>query len=313
VTAYPAHFMPFPPMPPNPALGPCADQVWEWIDQSGIADDADVRRLLCRANPELTTARYFPTAAPGLFVYLAQLMAWIFVNDDQFDDGRLGRDPIRCRAAVTARTCVLDGLVPAGVMERSLADLWSRLPRGRSRGWYATFRRDLKAFLRTYAVESAERQSGRHPTLGAYLAHRRDTAGTRWCADLMEIAVGTDLPGHIRRRPAYRALKDAAAGHCGLINDIHSAGKEAATGQIHNAVCLVMHHRGQSLEQAIRAVNDMATGCVYAFDEAARALPDSAGLDRWITGVRGLVRGNVDWHLESERYRGDLSTMRGAT
>lgn len=313
MTAYPAHFMPFPPVPPNPALGHGGDQVWEWVDQSGIADDADVRRLLRRANPELTTARYFPTASPGLFVYLAQLMAWIFVNDDQLDDGQLGYDPVRCRAAVAARTAVLDGLVPGGVMERSLADLWSRLPQGRSRGWYVTFRRDLKAFLHTYALESAERQSGRRPTIDAYLAHRRDTAGTRWCADLMEVAVGADLPEHVRRQPAYQALKDAAAEHCGLVNDIHSAGKEAATGQIHNAVSLMMHHGGQSLEEAIRVVNDMATDCVHAFDEAARALPESDGLDRWVTGVRRLVRGNVDWHLESERYRDDLSTMRGAT
>jgi (+)-beta-caryophyllene/(+)-caryolan-1-ol synthase len=311
VTAYPAPFMPFPPVPTTVALELCADRVWTWVDQVGIADDEDVRRLLRRADPELTTARYFPTAAPDLFVYLAQLMAWIFVNDDQFDDGPLGRDPARCRAAVASRIAVLDGIVSPGVMERSLADLWSRLPPGRSSDWLATFRRDLTAFLRSYAVESAERQSGRWPGIDAYLAHRRDTAGTRWCADLMEVVVDVDLPEGVRRLPAYQALKDAAAGHCGLFNDIHSAGKEAATGQIHNAVCLVIHHRGHSIEEAIRLVNDMATECVHAFDEAARALPKSGGLDRWISGVRQLVRGNVDWHFESERYRGDLSSMGG--
>jgi (+)-beta-caryophyllene/(+)-caryolan-1-ol synthase len=313
VTAYPPHFMPFPPVPANPAIGLYANRIWAWVDQSGIAGDEDVRRLLRRADPELTTARYFPTAAPDLFVYLAQLMAWIFVNDDQFDDGCLGRDPARCRAAVATRVGVLDGRVPEGVMERSLADLWSRLPQGRSRGWYATFRHDLKAFLHTYTVESAERQSGRWPGIDAYLAHRRDTAGTRWCADLMEVVVDVDLPEHIRRLSAYQALKDAAAGHCGLFNDIHSAGKEAATGQIHNAVCLLMHRRGYSPEEAVRLVSDMATDCVHAFDEAARALPESGGLGRWITGVQQLVRGNVDWHFESHRYRGDLNTEGGGT
>jgi (+)-beta-caryophyllene/(+)-caryolan-1-ol synthase len=313
VTTYPPHFMPFPPVPPNPALELCADRVWAWVDQAGIAGDEDVRRLLRRANPELTTARYFPAAAADLFVYLAQLMAWIFVNDDQFDDGRLGRDPARCQAAVAARTAVLDGIAGPGVMERSLGDLWSRLPQDRSPGWYATFRHDLKAFLHTYTVESAERQSSRWPTVDAYRTHRRDTAGTRWCADLMEVVVDVDLPEDIRRRPAYQALKDAAAEHCGLFNDIHSAGKEAATGQIHNAACLMMHHRGQSIEEAIRLVNDMTTDCVHAFDEAARALPRSDVVDRWITGVRQLVRGNVDWHFESERYRGDLSTLGGNT
>lgn len=310
---YPEHFMPFPAVQPNLALGQCGDRIWAWVDQSGIAEDADVRRLLHRADPELTTARYFPTAAPDLFVYLSQLMAWIFVNDDEFDDGRLGRDPDRCAAAVAARTGVLDALVPAGAMERSLADLWSRLPQGRSRGWHATFRQDLKSFLHSYVVECNERQSGQWPGIDAYLAHRRDTAGTRWCADLMEVVVDADLPEDVRRRPAYQALKDAAAEHCGLINDIHSAGKETATGQIHNAACLIMHHRGLSLDDAIGVVNEMATDCVHAFNEAARDLPQSDELDRWITGVQQLVRGNVDWHFESDRYRNDLSTMRGTS
>jgi (+)-beta-caryophyllene/(+)-caryolan-1-ol synthase len=309
--AYPPHFMPFPPVPPNPALERYADRVWTWIDQAGIADGEDTRRVLRRANPELTTARYFPTASPGLFVYLSELMAWIFVNDDEFDDGHLGRDAASCRAAVTGRAGVLDGSVPSDVMERSLADLWSRLPQGRSPGWHATLRHDLKAFLHSYAVESAERQSGRPPDLGPYLAHRRDTAGTRWCTDLTEVVVGVDLPESVRRQAAYQAIKDAAAEHCGLFNDIHSAGKEAVTGQIHNAVCLVMRDRGLALEEAMQLVNDMATDCVHAFEQAVAALPRSAELDRWVTGVRQLVRGNVDWHFESERYRSDLSRLGG--
>jgi hypothetical protein len=237
-------------------------------------------------------------------------MAWIFVNDDQFDEGRLGRDP--AWPAVAARLDVLDGVVSPGVMERSLAELWSRLPQGRSPGWYATFRHDLSAFLRTYAVELDERHAGRMPTLDAYLAHRRDTAGTRWCVDLVEVAVDVDLPKNVRRLPAYQALKDAAAGHCGLFNDIYSAGKELASGQIHNAVCLVMH-RGHPLDEALRLVNEMATDCLVAFEDAARALPRSNEVDRWITGVQHLVRGNVDWHFESERYRGDLRIMGGTT
>ncbi|MEO3755645.1 terpene cyclase [Streptomyces sp. B6B3] len=312
MTTHPVPYMPFAPTPPNPARASCAPRVWQWIDEAGLADDEEVRRLLRRADPELTTARYFPAADPELFVYLARLMAWIFVNDDQFDDGRLGRDPALCRSAVAARLGVLDGVPAPGVMERALAELWSRLPEGRSPGWYATLRHDLRAFLGTYTVECEERHAGRVPPLDAYLAHRRDTAGTRWCAVLMEVAVGVDLPDEVRRLPAYRALKDAAAGHCGLFNDIHSIGKERASEQIHNAVRLLMHHQGRPLDAALRLVNDMATGCVGAFEEAALALPRTDAVDRWVTGVRHLVRGNVDWHFESERYRGDLSRMRGA-
>ncbi|MCX5252613.1 hypothetical protein OOK27_00285 [Streptomyces canus] len=310
---YPEHFMPFPPIPLNPARDTCEAPVWEWIDTFGLADDEDVRRLLRRADPALTTARYFPTAAPELLVYLAQFMAWIFVNDDQFDDGCLGRDPVQGRAALDGRLGVLDGAPASGAMERSLAELWGRLPQDRSPAWYTTFRQDLSAFLLTYGVEFDERSRGRIPTLDTYLAHRRDTAGTRWCADLMEVAVGVDLPEDVRLLPAYRALKDAAAEHCGLFNDIYSVGKELASEQIHNAVRVVMHHEGSALGDALSAVNDLATDRVTAFENAARALPRSTEVDQWTTGVRHLVRGNFDWHFESERYRGDLNTIGGTT
>ena len=98
---------------------------------------------------------------------------------------------------------------------------------------------------------------------------------------------------------------------------IHSwsitAGKEAASGQIHNAVCLVMRDRGCPVEDAIGLVNEMATHCVNTFEEAARSLPRTDDVDLWLTGLRQLVRGNVDWHFESERYRGDLGIMKGTT
>jgi len=70
-------------------------------------------------------------------------------------------------------------------------------------------------------------------------------------------------------------------------------------------MCLLMHPRGHSPEVAMRLVNDMATDCVRAFEEAASALAGCDELDRWITGVQRLVRDNVDWHFESERYSGD--------
>ncbi|MFD9010390.1 terpene synthase family protein [Streptomyces sp. NPDC059552] len=308
---YPAHVMPFPPVALNPALEQVRVPVWEWIEQSGIACGPSARRLLRRADPELTCARYFPAASPALLIYLSELTAWAFVNDDQFDDGRLRHDPAAAHRAVEAQCAALDATaqpdVPdtPGVMERVLAGLWARMPADRSRAWHHVLRTDMEALLWTYATEVTARHENRIPSLKEYLAHRREAAGTGWCADLVEVVVDVDLPDKVRQSHAYQAMKDAAAEHCGLLNDMHSMGKERGTGQIHNAVTLVQHHQDCSLEEALHQVNDLATACVHRMEQAMQELSAHPAAGLWARGVRDLVRGNYDWHFESERYRHD--------
>ncbi|WP_405021636.1 terpene synthase family protein [Kitasatospora sp. NBC_00070] len=306
--------LPFPAHEPSPHLARAQTALDAWLDESAICRSAQSRRSLERTRVPLITALAYPDAAPQALELLAQWATWTFVIDDEFDDGPDGQDPVRCAAALATFLTVLDG-APAGdfASARAFAGTWGRLVEGRSAAWRRMLGDDIRAYLWSYHQGLVDQLSGRVPTLAAYRRQRCVSAAAYTWLDVVEIAVGVDLPETVRHFSSFRDLREAAAEYVGLHNDLWSLEKDQQAGAFQNAVLLVQHHHGSSLQEAVDQVSDLITDCARRMLDAGRDLAaqlDAAritGQARTDTldcasGYAKFVRGCFDYPSQAGRY-----------
>ncbi|MFJ8477454.1 terpene synthase family protein [Kitasatospora sp. NPDC094011] len=313
----PAFRMPFPATGGNPHQEEAGLRMWAWAEEFGLCTSPGVRRRMLRTRSELWCALTDPTAGPGPLALRCQWTFWAFVVDDAFDDDGCGQDLARSRAAIDELTGVVNGVRrPTSPAALALADLWRRTRAGRSSSWQRTFRADVTGWLWTYWREAVERAAGHTPLPEDYLTHRRHSIGMGMFLDLFETPPAIDLPEHLRRLPALLALRGAVVDHIALYNDICSARKEGAAGYYHNAVFVLRHHRGGTVQQAVTEVDALRAACVQRAVSAEEQLPAqlaAAGATRPIRAAvqlyaghhRSLLRGDFEYHARAERYRPD--------
>ena len=292
--------MPCPARDPNPAARTAAGELRSWADRFGLLQDVNRREILKRADPAHVAARLYPGAPPRPLTLATQWLAVNFLVDDLLD---AEDDCGRCEALADHVVAAFDGAsTAADPLIPAITDLWRRTTVERSAEWCRTFRDDCAVWLWTYAREAIDRVGGRVPGVDEYRRHRRLSSGMLMFADLVEVASGVDLPSRVRRLDAVHTLRARTSEYMGLVNDLYSINKELATGQVHNAVCVVMHHTGVDIGPAVDAVGEMASASLRAFEEAARTVGTSEDVRRCVQGYRLLMRGAVDCCAELDRY-----------
>jgi 5-epi-alpha-selinene synthase len=91
-------------------------------------------------------------------------------------------------------------------------------------------------------------------------------------------------------------------------NDIVSLEKEQRQGDVHNLALILSHEQKLSLQAAVDRVGALHDAEVYAFIALAQQLPSftptvDADLQRYVSGLRSWMRANLDWSLDTVRYR----------
>lgn len=307
MTSIPDAMMPWPGRSPNLAVPEAADALRSWAGQSGVLHDPARRAILAAARPAYVAARIYPVAPPAALALAAQWLAVNFLVDDLLDTDD---NPGSCESAADGLLGALDSDPAAGdPLHAAVAELWDRTATGRSANWRHAFRADYADWLGSYVREAVDRASGRIPPVDEYRRHRRLSSGMLVFADLVEIAAGIDLPARVRGLDPVPALRASTSEYMGLVNDVYSAGKELTSGQVHNAVRVIMHHTGAGLAEALRAVGRLAAECLRAFDHAARSLDPASEVARCAEGYRMLMRGAFDCCAELDRYRTPLTAI----
>jgi hypothetical protein len=288
-------------------------QLAAWARDTGLVHKESARKRFEKADFGWFVAMVYPTASAPHLELLANWFAWLFLVDDQLDDGGFGRDPEWARRSVGLMRTILENPgtvapdVPAAIT--SLTELWQRTIVDASAAWRQRFTSHLVECLETAVVwEVGNRVQGIVPDAHTYVAKRRHTGAIYVCMDLIEIAERIDMPAQVYDSPRFAAALDAASNVVVWTNDVYSLEKERTVGEVHNLVYIVEHHQGVDRPAALARVGaaiEAETQRYLASEiELLRAYPGHANvLVPYLAGMRSWMRGNLDWSARTKRYQ----------
>lgn len=283
------------------------DAVWD----EATFDAADYAQI---------TAFGHPDAAPAELELLTEWYVWLFYFDDDFCarykcDGDVAgaKDRVGRLRGLIAVDSPGAPIVPEMIVERALADVWSRTIPTASAYWRARFVQSNHRLFDEFVWEIATAEDEAIANPLQYVEMRRGVSGTPWSADLVEHALGLELaPGLHGSRP--RVLRDVFADTVGLYNDIVSYEKEQRAGELNNGVHIVHRFLDCELQEAVDLVDAIITSRLHQFEYTVLTelgpelgerglgpLQRSTAL-RFVGGLQDWMAGDRVWHRVSGRY-----------
>lgn len=238
----------------NPRVETARKHLDEWVGVRNLVRRESARIRFDRADFGWFVAVVHPTADAERLALMADWFAWLFLVDDQLDDGDVGRRLEQVGEVFVGMREVLESPdfgaaiarrtdIPTAVS--ALADLWQRTAREATPQWRRRFVQHLDSCLTTAATwEAGNRVRGIVPTEETYIVNRRHTGAIYVCMDFIEIVERIDMPDHIYKSPQFIGTLDAACNVVCWTNDVFSLEKERSRGEIHNLVYVVQHHQG---------------------------------------------------------------------
>ncbi|ROQ62911.1 terpene synthase family protein [Streptomyces sp. 840.1] len=305
-------YCPFP-QRTNPHVGHVRAHLDSWTRNTGLVHRDSARERFEQADFGAFVGMVYPTADRENLDLVADWFVWLFLVDDQLDDGHLGRSPHRVRSVVETMRSVVEGggrpsgeELPAAVV--ALVDLWDRTVPAAAPQWRRRFTYHLMTYLTTATTwEAGNRAEGVVPAEATYIEKRRHTGAIHVCMDLIEIVAGIEAPESIHNDSRFITALEASCNVVCWANDVYSYEKEQVLGEIHNLVHLVRHHRGYGKQQALEHVcAEIATETerfLTAEAELLAAYPQLGRLlEPYLDGMRSWMRGNLDWSRQTPRY-----------
>lgn len=260
------------------------------------------------------TARNYPTATLDDLTLLTGWMSWMGQLDDQQAEGAYRTVDSWLELIPRLLTVTAGGGADPhprhGALETALADLLRRtLPRFTD-AWRERFAVHLREIFEGLLVESELSANCVPRSVSDYMLRRRGSAMVAPSMDLVELALGVELPAVVAMSATYRSLVSTAADLICWHNDLYSLDKEVARGNATNLILVLEEADGMDRSAAVAEVVRRANRRTQEFSESARRLPvvlqalgeDASAALRCVEGMQYWIRGNVEWCKYSTRY-----------
>ncbi|MFF1778114.1 terpene cyclase [Streptomyces virginiae] len=270
----------------------------------------------------LLAAYGFPYAQGAALDLCADVMAFFFVFDDQFD-GPLGQDPARAATVCRQLIDIVHGASPvagADACSVAFADLWARGRDGAHPIWVARTAYEWEYYFAPQAHEAIGRLRGTPADMETYLQVRRGIAGTDLPLSLGERVAGITVPATAFHSPQLRIMRQAAIDVTFMCNDVYSLEKEEARGDMDNLVLVIEHTRSCTRDEAITAACREVDGRVERFQELALQVPamcrqlgltgpERTGVGTYVEVMETWMSGYHAWQTQTRRYTSALQII----
>jgi germacradienol/geosmin synthase len=246
---------------------------------------------------------------------------WVFYFDDHFLElYKRTRDLPSARAYLDrlAAFMPVTGEIteaPQNPVERGLTDLWNRTVPSHSDDFRRRFAESTKHLLDESLWELANINEGRVANPIEYVEMRRKVGGAPWSANLIEHAVGAEVPAEIAASRPMTVLRDTFADAVHLRNDIFSYQREVLDeGELSNGILVFEKFLDIPTQEAADAVNDLLTSRLHQFEHTALTeVPplfaehgidpaSQVGVAAYVKGLQDWQSGGHEWHMRSSRY-----------
>jgi len=278
----------------------------------------------------LLCAYTHPECSGEILNLVTDWYVWVFFFDDHFLE--LYKKPKDIKGAKK----YLDGLrefmplhgeitaTPTNPVEAGLKDLWERTIPMMSQEWKVRFIESTLNLLVECMWEIINIDEGRVANPIDYIEMRRKVGGAPWSANLVEVAVGAEVPDVVARTRPMRVLRDTFADGVHLRNDVFSYQREVEEeGENANMILVLERALGCTTQEAAEATNDLISSRMQQFEHTVfTELPilfDRYGLrpdERMATlvyarGLQDWQSGGHEWHMRSSRYMNEGADTSG--
>jgi pentalenene synthase len=261
------------------------------------------------------TCRWLPRAqGPNLDLSIDSIFMGTVI-EEAFDDAP-GMSPEDIRGACAPLLAVLQPEkwpAPSGILATALADVWERTCLGASLEWRMRAARNWKGYIEAFAEEARRRLNPVPQTRESYLELRRQSGFVYVMTDLTEKANGFEVSERAIQLPSVRRLLVLTADLIDTMNDVCSAEREAARGDVHNLVLIMQALHGLSREEAMSEAQVCMWRWCEEFSQVEARLPEDCAehsltraetevLRHLIRGLKEGIGGHPDWYRDTSRY-----------
>ncbi|WP_020667245.1 terpene synthase family protein [Amycolatopsis nigrescens] len=332
----PEFYMPYPARL-NPQLERARAHSAAWARDMGMLDapkpggglvwDAEA---LAKMDYALMCAYTHPDCDGPTLDLITDWYVWVFFFDDHFlEQFKYSRDRTGAKTYLDRleRFMTMDGDTPpepGGPAEAGLKDLWARTVPSMSADWRRRFITSTHNLMVESLWELDNIDLGRIANPIEYIQMRRRVGGAPWSANLVEFAVGSEVPDALAGTRPMQVLRDTFADAVHLRNDLFSYQREVREeGENSNAVLVLERFFGCATQEAAELTNELLTSRLQQFENTAltevpglfaeHAVPanEQLGVAAYVKGLQDWQSGGHEWHEKSSRYMNEQAGSTG--
>ncbi|MFC3994322.1 germacradienol/geosmin synthase [Nocardiopsis sediminis] len=312
----------------NPHMEGARAHGMEWARRMGMLDTPTPggglvwdHAALAAMDYALMCAYTHPDCDAPTLDLITDWYTWVFFFDDHFlEQFKYARDLDGAQDYLDRLELFMtlegqEAPEPENAAEAGLDDLWRRTVPMMSHEWRRRFITSTHNLMveSMWELDNINRARIANPI--EYIQMRRRVGGAPWSANLVEVAVGAEVPDSIAASRPLQVLSDTFADAVHLRNDLFSYQREVREeGENSNAVLVFERFFDRPTQEAAELVNDLLTSRLIQFEDTALGevaplfaehaiTPDQqAGVAAYVKGLQDWQAGGHEWHARSSRY-----------
>lgn len=301
------------PVERSPHAAAAEEAARKWVSEHRLAPSSLLASRFHEVGIGALTALTFPRASQDKLVLFTQFLAWIFIQDDRYDNAPPeSQQPRRLQALFEGYLAVLgDPRAAAGSDDTTLAlgDVAARLSDLASPVWMERFIQTMRRFwMDGVLVETVFRAQRLAPDPASYMATRVESLGGYPMLDLIEIANESELPANVVDDPIFRRIKWLTCRIMALANDIFSYEKERRVGDVNNYIHVLRSAESMTVAEAVdqtvrthdRQVEQLTR--LRGVLLPAMALEHAEQVGAYVDACQTWIAGALEWQKQSRRY-----------
>lgn len=241
---------------------------------------------------------------------------WVFLFDDQFDEGHLSNDPIAAQKEIDKTIALMGEMEPPVQREADpirwlFQNMWNRVKKRTTPDLQQRFKDMHKRYFDGLLTQVNAVHQGRvlQRSVQEYMDSRRGAVGAYPAIVLTEYAHGVKLQQEIVDHPSLQECLCVTADLVLLVNDILSYRKDLALGVDINLIS-ILTEKGLSTQQAMDMMDVKFNDCYKRWYNALANMPVwGEEIDRevlkFVEACRLMALGNLYWSFKTGRYLGD--------
>lgn len=292
-----------------------------WFQSINAISSPQHLKVVKHATFERLVSRTFPFADHAGTRVAVDLMILTFLLDD-LSDVVHATDAAAMRVMSVVEAHVIHvlqgghessaGEHPLAVAMRSIIDRASLIG---NPAWIELMRKEYMGYLETNKLERINRLDGPHLSWAMFEKTRYYTACVLPFL-FMSAAMGcTGCPSHVLDMPFIRIMTDMVVHHVAWVNDIVGVNKERGEAVNNNIVFVMANERSLDTPGAVKEAIKRTNQDVEVFmnlEHKLRASGDLVNGDdlfNYVEVLKYWMRGSLDWHFESKRYKVKASNI----